>query len=176
MANAILYWRDNNSTLTEYATVPLLLAGKPAQCIEFTYNMKHLEGVRRRFVTNITKILVPTSDGSRIIRKQENGLKEYSWTLRGLFRNPDENASLKKLETMRTQLQVTSLFPFGNIGIYSPNATRFSLDPNATSAGSVSATQGFTIDYVEEGRLGQKADFYDFEVKLDFGGTVVVPT
>lgn len=173
MANAIIYYRDDNSTLDDYATPLLLLAGKPAQCVEFTYSSKMLEGVKRHYMTNITKILVPNADGTRTIRKQENGLKEYWWILRGLFRTPDVDADIKKLETFRTQLQVTTKYPYGNIGFYSPNALRFNLDPNATHANA--ATQGFTIDYVDEGRVGQKGEIFDFEIKLDFGGTVVVP-
>lgn len=170
LANVILYHRTATTPASDplYNTVAKLLAAKPAQCLEFIFPNDMLEGSRKRYENNIKHIPSSTPDGTRKASTQENGLKSSTLILRGNFKNPDADTDLKKLEIFAISSQIDTLHVFGHIGFFSPNATRLTLDPTPTI--------GYTIDYIETGRIGQRGSIYDFEVGLSIGGTIPVPT
>jgi|TARA_B100001750_G_C15424543_1_gene554774 hypothetical protein len=141
-----------------------------AQKLEFDFPDNVLESIKDSYVNNIVDIPVPISDGTRRVNKQENGMKSLTLTVSGVFKNPNSNADILKLKTIRQTPQLDEAHPFGRIGFYSPNATAYTLDPSATS--SVNATQGFTISSVDIGFVGQKKTRYGFTVALSFGGTL----
>lgn len=174
MASAILYYRDETSTLSQYASPTALLSGKPVQCLEFDLPDNVLEAIVEEYENNIIDIPVPVEDGTRKINKQENGLLSRSITFNGLFKNrsPTVNADIQRLETLRNIKQIDTKHPFGRIGFYSPNAERFSIDPNATNISK--ATYGYTIKRTRIGYIGRRPKRYDFSVTLTFGGVSTI--
>ena len=148
---------------------------------------EYLSGVGETLRTNpfsmegLKAAAIPATQGgmdlaiaeTRRINKQENGLTQKTITINGIFKNPDIDDDVKKLEIIRGTLQVTDQFPFGVVGFDSPNAERFSLDPED---GNSPSEQGFTVKQTTIGFVGQKKTRYAFQITLSFGGTVVLPT
>jgi len=165
----MLYYRTAATPASNptFATPALMLANAPLQCLEFVYPDKLLEGSRKRYENNIKHISAPNPNGTRKTSTQENGLREAYLIIRGNFKTSTDT-EIKKLEEFSIRSQIDTVHVFGHIGFFSPNAVRLNLDPTPTI--------GYTIDYYEFGRLGQKGEIYDFEVKLSIGGTIPVPT
>ena len=70
-----------------------------------------LESVAEQYENNVIDIPVPTSDGTRKINKQENGLRSRTLTIKGIFRNKTDS-DIEKLERMRQiKLFWTDLLP-----------------------------------------------------------------
>lgn len=166
MADAILFYRQNGQH-GSIASLP------DDQKLTFEFPDNVLEGIQDVYQNNIIDLPVPISDGTRRINKQENGLTRKEITINGIFKNPDIDDDVKKLEIIRGTLQVTDEFPFGVVGFDSPNAERFSLDPED---GNSPSEQGFTVKQTTIGFVGQKKTRYAFQVTLSFGGTVVLPS
>jgi hypothetical protein len=180
MASAILFYRTDGdisgesdtrkkasgSTYYDPANLP------SAQILTFTFPDNVLEGISESYTNNIISIPVPNSEGVRRINKQENGLKSITLKINGVLKNTQTD--IQKLKTIRQTPQLDLQHPYGRIGFYSPNATEFSLDPSATVSGStdVPATQGYTINNVDIGYIGQKKTRYSFQLTLNFGGIV----
>ena len=133
------------------------------QVLAFDISDYILESIAEQYENNIIDIPVPTSDGTRKINKQENGLRSRTLTIKGIFRNKTDS-DIEKLERMRQIPQVDTTHKYGVIGFYSPNALRFSLDPD----GNV----GYTIVNTTIGYMGAAKKRYDFMITLSFGGTV----
>ena len=133
------------------------------QVLAFDISDYILESIGESYSNNIIDLPVPTSDGTRKINKQENGLRSKSLTIKGIFRNAS-GSDIEKLERMRQIPQVDATHKFGVIGFYSPNATRFSLDPDGDA--------GYTITDTMIGFVSGAQKKYDFQVTLSFGGTV----
>ena len=178
MAFALLYYRTDGEISGEadtrkgasgstYDDPTDLPAG---QKLEFDFPDNILEGISDSYSNNVVNIPVPISDGTRRVNKQENGMKSLTLTINGVFKNPNSNTDIAKLKTIRQTPQLDQAHPFGRIGFYSPTASAFSLDPSASS--SANATQGYTIDSVQIGFVGQKKTRYSFTVVLSFGGTL----
>jgi hypothetical protein len=179
MANAHLFFRTINSakTVSGCSTSTALLSksgtnsdtglGYDEQVLAFGISDYILESISESYDNNVIDIPVPTSDGTRKINKQENGIRSRTLTIRGIFKN-DTNSDIKILERMRQRQQVDTTHKFGIIGFYSPNADRFSLDPDGNA--------GYTISSTSIGFAGQSKKRYDFTVVLSFGGTVATVT
>ena len=181
MANAHLFFRTIGTPKsdTDYDTSTKLLESPVAmngtanglgyslsvtkQVLAFDISDYILESVAEQYENNVIDIPVPTSDGTRKINKQENGLRSRTLTIKGIFRNKTDS-DIEKLERMRQIQQVDVIHKYGVIGFYSPNALRFSLDPD----GNV----GYTIVNTTIGYMGVAKKRYDFLVTLSFGGTV----
>lgn len=151
--------RSNSDTHTDL--VYTLQVNK--QVLAFDISDYILESIGESYSNNIIDLPVPTSDGTRKINKQENGLRSKSLTIKGIFRNAS-GSDIEKLERMRQIPQVDGTHKFGVIGFYSPNATRFSLDPDGDA--------GYTITDTAIGFVSGSQKKYDFQVTLSFGGTV----
>jgi len=181
MANAHLFFRTIGTPKsdTDYDTSTKLLNSPVAmngtanglgyslsvtkQVLAFDISDYILESIGESYSNNIIDIPVPTSDGTRKINKQENGLRSKTLTIKGMFRN-SSSSDIEKLERMRQIPQVDVTHKFGVIGFYSPNATRFSLDPDGSA--------GYTITDTSIGFVSGSQKKYDFQVTLSFGGTV----
>ena len=180
MANAVLYFRNGYTDAAQSLTTFLADSSKASQKLEFIADDNLMEAVQFQYQNNVIDIPVPISNGTRKINKQENGLRSIKLIVKGRFRKPHEidtgvmkpiaDVDIAKLIAMSKRLQVTTEYPFGCIGFYSPNAPEFSLDPNAISP-STPATKGFTIESWDLGYMSQKVKTYDFSVTLSFGGT-----
>lgn len=179
MANAHLFFRTVNSSqatsgcstssalLTKSGTNSDTGLAYSQQVLAFDISDYILESIGESYDNNVIDIPVPTSDGTRKINKQENGLRGRTLTIKGIFKN-DTNSDIKKLERMRQRQQVDTTHKFGIIGFYSPNAERFSLDPDGNA--------GYTISSTTIGFQGSSKKRYDFQVTLSFGGTVPAVT
>jgi hypothetical protein len=138
-----------------------------------------VEALQFTYRNNVLDIPVPISDGTRKINKQENGLREIKMILKGRFKkplsdagDPTNDAEIAKLILFAKTLQVNTVYPYGIIGFYSPNAPEFSLDPDATTSPSnTPATKGYTIESWDLGFMTPRVMSYDFSVTLSFGGT-----
>ena len=183
MANAILYYRTLNtlSNTTNATTPSALNTNFASQCLEFTFSDNLLEGLSFDYQNNILDIPVPNSSGTRKINKQENGLKSITITINGRFKKPSSglDSDIAILRTMATRSNLDTSHPFGNVGLYSPNAPEFSLDPNAISSNAGSpqsgtvtpATKGLTLDSFSIGYNTPQVKEYGFRATLKFGGT-----
>ena len=190
MADAVLYyregvdgsgdpdWGDADLTLTEFLNSSNSTI--QSQRLEFTFSDNLVEAMQFAYRNNVIDYPVPISDGTRKINKQENGLREIKLILKGRFRQPQTSAGvptvdsdIAKLIAMSKKMQVNTVYPYGIIGFYSPNAPEFSLDPNATKVGSTEtpATKGYTIESCDLGFMTPRIKNYDFSVSLSFGGT-----
>lgn len=173
MADALLYYRTYPTPNTPWAGAPDTRAvtipdphNLPSgQILDFVFPNNMLEGVTKQFQKNVKKIPKANPTVNRV-DKQYNGMLGSQITLRGNFKNPDSNTDLKKLETFLTQYDIDGYHIFGNLGFYSPNALRYSFDPNNN--------QGYTVDKFTIGRFGIRNQIYDFEFTLDFGGIYTV--
>lgn len=160
---------------TVNATTPVELATNfPAQVLSFTFSDNILEGANFTYTNNITDIPAPLSNGTRRINKQENGLSGITLSINGVFDNPKTlNSDIAKLKLISSRVQLDAKHIYGKIGFYSPNASEFSLDPNATAG--TNATIGYTISSFKIGYIGQQVTRYGFSVTLSFGGTYTSP-
>lgn len=178
MPTALIYYRDpDNNTLSDDAgaTTPELLATNfPDQVLSFTFSDNVLEGMNFSYVNNITDLPAPLSDGTRRINKQENGLSSVILSINGVFSNPKTlNSDIAKLKLIASRVNLDEKHIYGNVGFYSPNASEFNLDPNATTGSK--ATIGFTVTSFKIGYVGQENTRYGFSVVLSFGGTYTSP-
>jgi len=185
MANAILYFRDGE-TGDGYTDTGAISGLNASQKLEFIADDNIMEAIEFAYTNNVIDLPVPIADGTRKINKQENGLRSVKLIIRGRFRKPHEigtgseagvvkpiaDTDIAKLIAMSKRLQVNTAYPYGIIGLYSPNAPEFSLDPNATSVGATDtpATKGYTIESWNLGYASPKVKTYDFSVQLSFGG------
>ncbi len=160
---------------TVNATTPTELETNfEAQVLTFLVPDNILEAVKFVYQNNISNIIAPNSEGVRRINKQENGLRGIQLTINGVFRNPKTiSDDIAKLRTFMTIKQLDLKHVQGIVGFECPNAPEFNLDPNATTGAlpAGKATQGYTIDSVSLGYVGQQPTRYDFQVVLSFGGT-----
>lgn len=185
MPTALIYMRSDGTdtdpfnvpTLSDTAgaTTPELLATNfPDQVLSFTFSENVLEGMNFTYTNNITDLPAPLSDGTRRINKQENGLSGVTLSINGVFSNPKTlNTDIAKLKLIASRIQLDAKHIYGKIGFFSPNASEFNLDPNATSA--LNATIGFTVSSFKIGYVGQENTRYGFSVILSFGGTYTSP-
>ena len=105
MVDATLFYRKNG----QHGNISSLPSN---QKLVFTFPDNVLEGIQDVYQNNIIDLPVPISDGTRRINKQENGLTQKTITINGIFKNPDIDDDVKKLEIIRGTLQVTDEFPF----------------------------------------------------------------
>ena len=108
-------------------------------------------------------------------------MKSITITINGRFKKPSSglDSDIAILRTMATRSNLDTSHPFGNVGLYSPNAPEFSLDPNATSSNAGSpqsgtvtpATKGLTLDSFSIGYNTPQVKAYGFRATLKFGGT-----
>lgn len=169
MADAIIYYRNGYSQAPDQMTIAQLPS---AQKVEFTFPDNTLETLHLSYMNNVIDIPVPIGDGTRKINKQENGLKAVQVVIQGRFKKPTSgtDADIGRLISMSKRVQIDDVYPFGNIGLYSPNAPEFTLDPNADHP-STPATKGFTISSWDLSYSGVKTKSYNFSLTLNFGGT-----
>lgn len=151
MVNATLWYAVNSGDLVN--TVPA------SQKIEFTTKDRVLEPLENPYDNNIKQIPNPTNDGTRIINVTENGLKQYTYPLKGFIKLSDPNVS--KLFSFRALQQITTNLPFGRFGIDYPNAPDFSFTPLVT--------RGLSIGPANLKHNATNASV-DFEYTLLFGG------
>jgi len=168
MADAILFYRQDGQVGVPIASLPSF------QKLEFTFPDNVLEGIQEEWQNNVIDLPVPISDGTRRINKQENGLTQRLLTINGVFKNPDISSDILKLYDIRSRLQVTEDFPFGVVGFFSPNASRFNLDPDDVVDANDNSRQGYTVKTTTIGFVGQKKTRYGFQITLSFGGTFFI--
>ena len=147
MSNSILYYRTDTTTNTDYSdptTLPDL------QRLNFDEKNVRLEKISRPYQNNITETPVVTSDGTRKINLQDNGVITNVYQLRCSFRMDTSAGSTAytRLNSFMKRSQITMKYPYGIIGLYVPNmASPFSINPNATT--STTATLGSCIKDVD---------------------------
>ncbi len=160
MANAILYFRDESSKISDIADAQNL---DPSQVLEFVFPDDILEGIQETYENNIKYIPIPNQDGTRKINIQENGLMSNGFTINGVFKK-DAGAGIAKLKLLRKRKQVDTFHVYGDVGLEIDNAPEFSLDPNDSA--------GLSIKSTSIGYAGQRTTRYDFSVIVGFGGTI----
>lgn len=168
MADASLYFRTPSTSVNEtgYATVLQFLSNAPAsQIITFTAPNDIFESWGKEFTNNITQQPIPNNIGNRALNTIDNGLSACIITITGRFKNPTADADAKKLEQFASQAQNDVYNQFGNIGLYSPNAARYNLDPTST--------QGYMVKSFNFRRLSNAPNTIEFTLTLAFGGAYV---
>ena len=166
MSNSILYYRTTGTTTTAIDSLP------SNQTVLFDSSAVRLEKITRPYKNNITDTPVVTSDGTRSINIQDNGILSNTYQLLCSFRMDKSEATTAyaNLESLITRGQVESKFPYGNVGLFVPNMSLpFTIDPNATA--STNATRGLSVkdvDYVWDVR--EFKTLY-VTILLKFGGT-----
>ncbi len=160
MANAILYFRDESSKISDEFDPQNL---DPSQVLEFIFPDDILEGIQEDYENNIKYIPIPNQDGVRKINVQENGLMKNTFTINGVFKK-DAGDGIAKLKLLRKRKQVDTFHVYGDVGLEIDNAPEFSLDPNGE--------RGLSIKSTSIGYAGQRITRYDFSVIVGFGGTI----
>lgn len=168
MADASLYFRTPSTSVnqTGFATVSQFLSNASAsQIITFTAPNDIFESWQKEFVNNITQQPIPNNVGNRALNTIDNGFNSCIITITGRFKNPTADADAKKLEQFASQVQSDTFNQFGNIGLFSPNAARYNLDPNST--------QGYMIKSFSFKRMSNAPNTIEFILTLAFGGSYV---
>ncbi len=161
MANAILYFRDESSKISDIADAQNLDSD---QILEFVFPDDILEGIQETYENNIKYIPIPNQDGVRKINVQENGLMRNDFTISGVFKK-EAGEGIAKLKLLRKRKQVDTFHIYGSVGLEIDNAPEFSLDPDGSA--------GLSIKSTSIGYAGQRTTRYDFQVVVGFGGTIV---
>lgn len=170
MANAILFKRTDAQTFSTHPTVNDL---PDSQKVIFNSSDSRLESIRRPHANNVVDFPVTTQDGTRKSNIQDAGGLNNMLNLVCSFRIDKANAvtQIARFVAMYNQVpMVTTKFPFGNIGFYSPNtSTFFNVDPNASS--TTNANYGLTIRDIEWDWDAQRSKTMIIRFSLKIGGT-----
>jgi hypothetical protein len=169
MANAILYYRTSSTTVS---TNPNPSSLPSNQKVTFDQKYVRFEALKKNYENNIIDTPSVVSDGTRKTTLQDNGLRTNMYTIQCSIRldSTEGSNAITNLENMLKRQQVDAKFPFGNIGILTPNTSTFSLDPDATS--TTNATRGMAINKIDESWSGREPKTLNLVITLKFGGTL----
>ena len=185
MVNAILFKRSV-STLKSNTTIANLDADDK---VSFDTNTSVIEDNTMTFDNMITKKPSPTSDGTRLIKLQDNGISDISFTIDGFMKvyssGSTLNTNIKKLINFAKEVQVeNSSTPnandhkFGKFGLVYPNAGSATFTGHSGYSEAATSLMGFDPTPTAGLSINQlqlthvpASKIIKIRLQLQFGGT-----
>lgn len=166
--NAVLYHRTNatRKALVAFDTLDKLIAGAPAQVLEFNDTNLLLTDVQEEEQNNVSNDshYDPGVNNPKI-EKQYNGSKGRNLVLK-LVTDADQSVFRQKLRSFIELAQIEPLFhEFGIFGFFHPKVADFNVDPTDLF--------GYTIDRPLKG-FKSGSEIVPITLRMSIGGDLVL--